>query len=76
MRITLDLPDTTFRRLKSLAAKRSTTLKQIVRSAVEKEIVAATAVAKRRRIKVPVLKSKEPGTLNLTNAEIENLHLM
>ena len=73
MRTTLDLPDSTFRQLKSLAAKRGTTLKQILRSAVEKEIVAATVPAERRRIKVPILKSKEPSTLNLTNAEIEDL---
>jgi hypothetical protein len=45
----------------------------MLRSAVEKEIAAATAVTERRRIKVPILKSKEPSTLNLTNAEIEEL---
>ena len=73
MRTTLDLPDATFRQLKSLAAKRGTTLKQILRSAVDKEIVAATARTEQRRIKVPILKSKEPGSLNLTNAEIEDL---
>jgi predicted DNA-binding ribbon-helix-helix protein len=72
MRTTLDLPDATFRQLKSLAARRGTTLKQVLRSAVEKEIVTATAKLPRRRIKVPVLKSKEPGSLNLTNAEIDD----
>lgn len=73
MRTTLDLPDATFRQLKSLAAERGTTLKQILRTAVEKEIVAATSRTERRRIKMPILRSKEPGTLNLTNAEIEDL---
>jgi hypothetical protein len=73
MRTTLDLPDATFRQLKSLAARRGTTLKQVLRSAVEKEIVTATAKPLRRRIKVPVLKSKQPGSLNLTNAEIDDL---
>ena len=73
MRTTLDLPDSIFRQLKSLAAKRGTTLKQVLRSAVEKEIVAAIARTEQRRIKVPILKSKEPGSLNLTNAEIEDL---
>ncbi len=73
MRTTLDLPDSIFRQLKSLAAKRGTTLKQVLRSAVEKEIVAATARTEQRRIKIPILKSKEPGSLNLTNAEIEDL---
>ena len=73
MRTTLDLPDATFRQLKSLAARRGTTLKQVLRSAVEREIVAANAKPARRRIAVPVLKSKQPGTLNLTKAEIDDL---
>ena len=73
MRTTLDLPDGTFRQLKSLAARRGMTLKQVLHSAVEREIVASTTPASRRRVKVPILKSKEPGTLNLTNAEIEDL---
>ena len=73
MRTTLDLPDATFRQRKSLAARRGMTLKQVLHSAVEREIVAATTPPSRRRVKVPILKSKEPGTLNLTNAEIEDL---
>jgi hypothetical protein len=71
VRITLDLPDATFRQLKSLAAKRGKTLKQVLRSAVEREILAATERPARRRITVPVFKSQEPGALNLTNSEIE-----
>jgi hypothetical protein len=71
VRITLDLPDATFRQLKSLAARRGTTLKQVLRSAVEREILAATERPAGRRITVPVLKSQEPGALNLTNSEIE-----
>jgi hypothetical protein len=73
MRTTLDLPDATFRQLKSLAARRGTTLKQVLRSAVEREISAAMGKRERRRVAVPILKSRQPGTLNLTNAEIEDL---
>ena len=72
MRITVDLPDATFRRLKALAARRGTTLKQVLRSAIEKEVVVVTAKPERRRISVPVLKSKQPGALKLTNAELED----
>jgi len=63
MRITLDLPEATYRQLKSLAARRGVTMKQMLRSAAEKEIVAASHRIERRRVKVPILKSKEPGTL-------------
>jgi hypothetical protein len=66
------LPAATFRRLKSLAAGRGITLKQLLRSAVEREILAATERPARRRITVPVLKSKELGSLNLTNSEIDD----
>ena len=72
MRITVDLPDATFRRLKALAARRGTTLKQVLRSAIEKEIVVVTAKPERCRISVPVLKSKQPGALKLTNAELDD----
>ena len=73
MRTTLDLPDETFRQLKSLAAQRGQTLKQVVRSAVERELAGARLPPKRRRVKFPILDSKAPGTLNLTNAQIEDL---
>jgi hypothetical protein len=67
-KITLDIPAATFHQLELLAADRGMTLKQVVRSAVEREILASS----RRRVRVPIIKSKEPGTLNLTNAEIED----
>jgi hypothetical protein len=71
MRITLDLPVATFRQLKSLAARRGLTVTQVLRSAVERETGVRPGATQRRRIKVPILKSKQPGALNLTNGEIE-----
>ena len=73
MRTTLDLPDATFRQLKSLAADRGQTLKQVLRAAVERELAVAATRGRTRRVKFPILDSKQPGTLNLTNAEIEDL---
>ncbi len=73
MRTTLDLPDSTFRQLKSLAAQRGVSLKQILRIAVERELAQATEPPRKRRLRVPILDSQEPGTLNLTNADIEDL---
>jgi len=73
MRTTIELPDDLFRQLKILAANRRVTLKTLVRRAVENEVVRARAQTGRRRLRFPLLDSKEPETLNLTNAEIENL---
>ena len=52
---------------------RGQTLKQVLHAAVEKDLVGDRHPVRRRRVKVPILDSKEPGTLNLTNAEIEDL---
>lgn len=73
MRTTLDLPDETFRKLKILAAARGSSLKQVLRSAVERELARASQRGVEQRVRFPVLKSKQPGTLRLTNADIEDL---
>jgi hypothetical protein len=72
MRTTIDLPDPVFRELKAVAARRGTSLKEIVRKAVEEEIRKAER-SSGRRVKFPLLASREPGSLDLTNAEIDDL---
>ena len=73
MRTTLDLPDETFQELKALAARRGVTLKSILRRAVENELKRLKTPPGHRCIRFPILKSKEPASLDLTNAEIEEL---
>ena len=72
MRTTIDLPDDLFRQLKSKAALRGETLKGFVQAAVEKEIGAVPA-ASSFRVKLPLIRSKKPKSLSMTNVEIENL---
>ena len=72
MRTTIDLPDSLFRELKAVAARRGTSLKALIRTAVEEEIRRAERRAG-RRVKFPLLSSREPGSVDLTNAEIEDL---
>ncbi len=72
MRTTIDLPDPLFRELKAAAASRGTSLKNVIRKAVEAEVHAEERKAG-RRVKFPLLSSNNPGSLNLTNAEIEDL---
>lgn len=73
MRTSIDLPDDLFRQLKILAANRGLTLKTVVQRAVENEVARANVQTTRKRLRFPLLDSKEPKTLNLTNAEIEDL---
>lgn len=72
MRTTVDLPDPVFRELKAVAARRGTSLKTVILAAVE-EVIRKTERTAGRRMKFPVLCSREPGALDLTNAEIEDL---
>ena len=72
MRTTIDLPEDLFRRVKSTAALRGETLREFIRAAVEREI--STEMPESSfRVKLPLIKSKEPKTLLLTSAKIENL---
>jgi metal-responsive CopG/Arc/MetJ family transcriptional regulator len=72
MRTTVDLPDPLFRELKTVAAQRGKSLKDVIRTAVEEEI-RRTSPKNGRRVEFPLLSSKEPASLNLTNAEIDDL---
>lgn len=73
MRTTLDLPDEILRAAKILAAEKGVTLKYILRVAIEKELKHANNTRSDLKIHFPVLDSRERGTLNLTNEEIEDL---
>jgi len=73
MRTSIDLLDDLFRQLKILAANRRVTLKALMQTAIDNESKRVRARAQRRRLRFTILDSKEPGTLNLTNAEIESM---
>ena len=72
MRTTIDLPNDLFRQVKSKAALRGETLKEFVQSAIEKE-VSVEIPRSSFRVKLPLIKSRKPKSLSLTNIEIENL---
>ncbi len=72
MRTTVELPDHLFRELKAFAARGGTSLKAVIRTAVQEEI--RKKERKRgRRLKFPLLLSHEPGSLDPTNADIDDL---
>jgi hypothetical protein len=74
MRTTIDLPDDTFRDLKSLAAQQGITLKSLLRHAVEQELARAQLSKKPRRLSFPLIDSREPGRLkSLTSKQLDEL---
>jgi hypothetical protein len=71
MRTTIDIPDETYRTIKMLAAERGTTVRELVLEGVE--LVRRQPPATGKRFVVPVIRSKRPGTLHLTNEQIDEL---
>jgi hypothetical protein len=68
MRTTVDIPDPTYRELKSKAAQRGCSVKDLILRSVQKELRPRSR--RKGRIELPIVKSKEPGTLRLTNKMI------
>ncbi|HLW78054.1 MAG TPA: hypothetical protein VKU44_00510 [Terriglobia bacterium] len=67
----MDLPDPLFRRVKALAALRGSTLREFIQEALQRA-VASEGKVRRRAVRLPLVRSKHPGTLRLTNADIED----
>jgi hypothetical protein len=67
VRTTVDIPDGTYRKLKLKAAEQGCSVKELILRGVEKELALARG---RRRVRLPIVRSKEPGTLRITNEQI------
>lgn len=72
MRTTIELPDQLFREAKASAARRGLSLRALITDALQRELRAPMRSA-RRRVRLPLVRSKRPGHLTLTNAKIEDL---
>jgi hypothetical protein len=70
MRITIDIPATFFHRLKARAAIASTSVKRLILGPVEQVFGKKRTVSPRKRVKLPLVTSKRPGTVRLDNARI------
>jgi hypothetical protein len=68
MRTTVDIPDSTYRELKAKAAKRGCSVKELILESVRSEL--RPRARRKGRIELPLVHSKEPGTLRLTNEQI------
>jgi hypothetical protein len=65
---TIDIPDALFRRTKALAAARGLTLKQVIVSAVEREISPARPAPERKqRTRLPPIHLEPGRILDLTD---------
>jgi plasmid stability protein len=69
MRTTIDIPDAIYRRLKARAAGEGRSAKTLILQGVE-QVLKGTPAAAGRRVKLPLVKSKRPGSIRLDNARI------
>lgn len=69
MRTTVDIPDAMYRRLKARAAVEGRSTKALILRGVE-QVLREDAASPRRRVTLPLVKSKRRGTLRIDNARI------
>ena len=72
MRTMVDIPDALYRELKSKAAREKRSVKELILRGVEAELRVRRKKSP-RRITLPIISSKSPGTLEIDNAQIYDL---
>jgi hypothetical protein len=72
MRTTIDIPDALYRELKSRAAREKRSVKDLILRGVEVEL-RVQPKKRSRRVSLPIIRSKAPGTLDIDNAKIFEL---
>jgi len=73
MRTTVDIPDTLYRRLKTEAAQRGCSVKELVLCGVKAELEGGKPARKAQAVSLPIIDSKRPGWLRLTNHQINEI---
>jgi hypothetical protein len=68
MRTTVDIPDQTYRKLKSKSVEQGCTVKELILRGIQREL--GEGKRKKGRIRLPIIRSKKPGALRLTNEQI------
>ena len=66
---TIDIPDAMYRRLKARAARDGRTVKSLLLQGAER-VLSSPAPDRARRVRLPLVPSRRPGTMRLDNARI------
>jgi hypothetical protein len=72
MRTTVDIPDAIYRRLKARAAAEGKTAKALILEGVE-QVFKGQSQPARKKLKLPLIPSKRPGSMHLDNARIYDI---
>ena len=70
MKATIEFDDELYRQLKATAALRGSKVKELVAEGVRMVLRNSDTPRRLKRIQLPIVKSRKPGTLKLTNKMI------
>jgi hypothetical protein len=75
MQTTVNLPDSLYRKIEQLAASRGATVEQFIVEAVKNEVQGGLGTADYgdREVDLPVIRSRRPGTLDLSQFDFDDL---
>lgn len=76
MRTTVDIPDALYRELKSKAAQEGRSVKELILRSVEgglRSVPKPATSRRKKKVRLPIIPSKRPGTLELDNERIFDL---
>lgn len=73
MRTTIDLPTEVFRKAKAISSLRGMTLKRFITMALERELELNAMGLEPKRVDLPLVSSKHPGTIRVDSSKIAKL---
>ena len=78
MQTTVNLPDSLYKKSEALAASRGATVEQFIVEAVKKEVQGNFGLGTLgsfgdREVELPLIRSTQPGTLDLSNFDFDDL---
>ncbi len=78
MQTTVNLPDSLYHKSEELAASRGATMEQFIVEALKKEVQGSFGIGSSgaygdREVKLPIIRSRRPGTLDLSQFDFDDL---
>jgi hypothetical protein len=78
MQTTVNLPDSLYRKTEALAVSRGATMEEFIVEAVSKEVQSnlgsgILGSSGDREVELPIIRSRQPGTLDLSNYDFDDL---
>lgn len=73
MRITVDLPEQLYRKIKAHASLNGISMKAYISAALQHEVEGSILNLDRRKVNLPLVASKSPGSINLDGEKIADI---